>query len=169
MTEAEFWQLVTRRSPEQDQQSLSEQLHDKLLTLTDEQLAAFDKHFSFQMRRCYLWSLWGAAYVVTGCDSEYEFAEFRCFVISLGQTWFERVIDNPDELGLLEGWPEKDGYAYPFVDEYDLVAGKIYEDRTGEELPFVPSGQANPQGKKFNHKKKHLKLAYPQLCARFPF
>ncbi|WP_028775024.1 DUF4240 domain-containing protein [Shewanella waksmanii] len=169
MNEAEFWQLVTRQSPEQDQQSLAEQLHDKLMALSDEQLAAFDKHFAIQMRRSYLWSLWGAAYVVTGCDSEYAFAEFRCFVISLGKTWFEQAIADPDALGQLEQWPEKDGYAYPFVDEYDLIAGQIYEDRTGKELPFVPSGQASPQGKKFNNKKKHLKAVYPQLSARFPF
>ncbi|MCE9679830.1 DUF4240 domain-containing protein [Shewanella sp. AS1] len=169
MTENEFWQLVTRDTPEQDQQSLTENLRLKLNQLSNEELAAFDKFFAQQMRRAYLWSLWGAAYLVTGCDSEYEFAEFRCFLISLGQEWFEKVLVDPDALGLLTQWPLKDAYAYPFVDEYDLIAGELYEQRTGEELPFVPSGQATPQGKKFSHKKKQLKLAYPQLFERFPF
>ena len=169
MKETEFWQLVTRSQPQQDQESLAADLKAKLLLLSDEELAAFDKIFSQQMRRAYLWSLWGAAYIVTGCDSEYGFAEFRCFLISLGQEWFEKVLVDPDQLAQLPAWPEKDGYAYPFVDEYDLIAGQIYEDRTGQELPFVPSGQATPQGKKFSHKKKQLKATYPQLFQLFPF
>ncbi|MCL1042833.1 DUF4240 domain-containing protein [Shewanella marisflavi] len=169
MKEIEFWQLVTRSQPQQDQESLAADLKGKLMLLSDEKLAAFDKIFSQQMRRAYLWSLWGAAYIVTGCDSEYGFAEFRCFLISLGQEWFEKVLVDPDQLAQLPAWPEKDGYAYPFVDEYDLIAGQIYEDRTGQELPFVPSGQATPQGKKFSHKKKQLKATYPQLFQLFPF
>lgn len=106
---------------------------------------------------------------MTGCDSEYGFAEFRAFLISLGQEWFERILLDPDALAELPAWPEKDGYAYPFVEDYDLIAGQIYEDRTGEELPFVPSGQATPQGKKFSPKKKQLKATYPQLFQLFPF
>ncbi|WP_394389531.1 DUF4240 domain-containing protein [Shewanella woodyi] len=169
MTEAEFWQLVTRSSPEQDQSSLADNLKAKLEPLTDGELVEFDKFFGQQMRRSYFWSMWGAAYIITGCDSEYAFAEFRCFLISLGKEWYDKVIESPDLLGNLEQWPEKDGYAYPFLDEYDLIAGQIFEDRTGEELPFVPSGMATPQGKKFSTKKKQLKSNYPQLSERFPF
>ncbi|MGL5410744.1 MAG: DUF4240 domain-containing protein, partial [Shewanella sp.] len=95
--------------------------------------------------------------------------EFRCFLISLGKERFEAVISEPDSLAQLAAWPEKDGYAYPFVDEYDLLAGQLYEDRTGEELPFMPSGKATPMGKKFSTKPKELKKQYPQLSARFPF
>lgn len=169
MTETEFWRLVKRETADQDQHSLADNLKQGLNELSNEELAAFDKYFSQQMRKAYLWSLWGAAYIVTGCDSEYEFAEFRCFLISLGQEWFEKVLADPDALGLLPLWPEKDGYAYPFVDEYDLIAGQLFEQRTGDELPFVPSGQASPQGKKFSHKKKQLKANYPLLSQRFPF
>ncbi|MCZ4337168.1 DUF4240 domain-containing protein [Shewanella colwelliana] len=169
MTEIEFWQLVTRSHADQSQETLAEALKQKLEPLSNEEVAAFDKLFSQQMRRCYLWSIWGAAYIVAGCDSEYAFAEFRCFLISLGQEWFEKVLLDPDCLGALATWPEKDGYAYPFIEDYDLIAGQIFEDRCGDELPFVPSGQATPQGKKFSHKKKQLKATYPQLSQRFPF
>ncbi|WP_076412070.1 DUF4240 domain-containing protein [Shewanella sp. UCD-KL12] len=169
MTELDFWQLVTRVSPEQDQVSLAENLKAKLECLSDEELVEFDKIFGQQMRRSYFWTVWGAAYIITGCDSEYAFAEFRCFLISLGKDWYDRIIANPDDIALLPEWPEKDGYPYPYVDEYDLLAGQIFEDRTADELPFVPSGRATPQGKKFTTKKKQLKLAYPQLSQRFPF
>jgi len=169
MTETEFWQLVTRSSPDQDQFDLAAVLKCRLEPLTDSELVEFDKFFGQQMRRSYLWSVWGAAYVITGCDSEYAFAEFRCFLISLGQDWYNKVIANPDDLAQLPQWPEKDGYPYPFLDEYDLIAGQIFEDRGNDELPFMPSGHASPQGKKFSTKKKLLKKAYSQLSERFPF
>ncbi|PIW62390.1 DUF4240 domain-containing protein [Shewanella sp. CG12_big_fil_rev_8_21_14_0_65_47_15] len=169
MTEVEFWDLVTRTEATQSQESLAQSLKQKLAELSNDELKAFDKIFGQQMRRSYLWSLWGAAYIITGCDSEYAFAEFRCFLISLGKATYEAVITHPDNLAQLPAWPEKDGYAYPFVDEYDLIAGQLYEDRTGEELPFMPSGKATPVGKKFSTKPKELKQQYPELSARFPF
>ena len=169
MTEVEFWDLVTRTEATQSQESLAQSLKQKLTELSHDELKAFDKIFGQQMRRSYLWSVWGAAYIITGCDSEYAFAEFRCFLISLGKTTYEAVITHPDSLAQLPVWPEKDGYTYPFVDEYDLIAGQLYEDRTGEELPFMPSGKATPVGKKFSTKPKELKQQYPELSARFPF
>ncbi|EGM68617.1 DUF4240 domain-containing protein [Shewanella sp. HN-41] len=169
MTEVEFWGLVTRTEATQSQESLVQSLKQQLTELSNDELKAFDKIFGQQMRRSYLWSVWGAAYIITGCDSEYAFAEFRCFLISLGKATYEAVITHPDSLAQLSAWPEKDGYAYPFVDEYDLIAGQLYEDRTGEELPFMPSGKATPIGKKFSTKPKELKQQYPGLSARFPF
>lgn len=169
MTEAEFWNLVTRTQAAQSQEHLVQMLKQKLTELSNDELKDFDKIFGQQMRRSYLWSVWGAAYIITGCDSEYAFAEFRCFLISLGKVHYEAVITHPDSLAQLSAWPEKDGYAYPFVDEYDLIAGQLYEDRTGEELPFMPSGKVTPVGKKFSTKPKDLKKQYPELSARFPF
>ncbi|QDF65947.1 DUF4240 domain-containing protein [Shewanella sp. SNU WT4] len=169
MTENDFWQLVSRTSAEQDEQSLVTALTQALTALDDQQLAEFDVYFSKQMRRAYTWPMWGAAFVLTGCDNEYAFAEFRCFLISLGKTWFERILVEPDYLAELPQFPMRDNFPYPFVDEYDLVAGKIYEDRTGEELPFVPSTGNRPAGKKFDDRKKMLLKHYPGLCQRFPF
>jgi len=169
MTESQFWELVSRTSPSQNQTDLAEVLKQKLALLSNEELRDFDKIFGQQMRRSYSWAVWGAAYIITGCDSEYAFAEFRCFLISLGKDWYDKVVESPDELGHLTEWPEKDGYAYPCLDEYDLIAGQIYEERADDELPYVPSGQASPAGKKFSHKKKQLKATYPLLSAAFPF
>ncbi|HAY95313.1 DUF4240 domain-containing protein, partial [Shewanella sp.] len=89
MTEVEFWGLVTRMEAAQSQESLTQALKQKLAELSNEELKAFDKIFGQQMRRSYLWSVWGAAYIITGCDSEYAFAEFRCFLISLGKEIFD--------------------------------------------------------------------------------
>lgn len=67
MTEVEFWALVTRTEAAQPQESLVQALKQKLTELSNEELKAFDKIFSQQMRRSYLWSVWGAAYIITGC------------------------------------------------------------------------------------------------------
>lgn len=169
MTEAQFWQLVSRQSHAQSDAELSETLKQRLAPLSDDELAAFDKHFAIQMRRSYQWPVWGAAYVLAGVDSEYGFAEFRSYLISLGQEWFEKILINPDALSELPQYPMVDDYPYPFLEEYDLIAGQIYEARTGKELPFVSSGQASPAGKKFDDRPKMLKKTYPGLAARFPF
>jgi len=169
MTETHFWSLVTREHPEQSSADVALYLREQLQTLDDAALKAFDKMLDQQLRRSNLWSIWGAAYIITGCDSDYVFAEFRCFLLSLGQQWYERCLTNPDGLAELGEWPLVDNYAYPFVEDYDLIAGQIYEDRTGLELPFVPSGQHTPKGKKFSIKAKIMRQTYPLLSARFPF
>lgn len=101
MTESQFWELVSRTSPTQNQTDLAETLKQKLEPLSNQELRDFDKIFGQQMRRSYSWTVWGAAYIITGCDSEYAFAEFRCFLISLGKDWYDKVVESPDELGNL--------------------------------------------------------------------
>lgn len=169
MTETQFWQLVTRTHADQSSEQIVQQLQQSLDSLDDESLKAFDKMFGQQLRRSYEWAIWGAAYIVTGCDSDYAFTEFRCFILSLGQEWYDKIIAQPDSLGDLAQWPLKDNYAYPFIEDYDLVAGQLYENRNEDELPFVPSGNKTPVGKKFSTKPKVLKQTYPKLTARFPF
>jgi len=169
MTETHFWALVTRDKPEQSSADLTLSLRQQLESLDDEALKAFDKILGQQLRRSYSWSIWGAAYIVTGCDSDDAFTEFRCFLLSLGQQWYNKIIANPDSLGELEHWPLVDDYAYPFVEDYDLIAGQVYEDRTGLELPFLPSGHSTPEGKKFSTKPKIMRQTYPLLSTRFPF
>ncbi|NKF49393.1 DUF4240 domain-containing protein [Shewanella sp. WXL01] len=169
MTEAQFWALVTRTHATQSSDECGAALKQQLLALDSDSLKAFDKMFGQLLRKSYTWDLWGAAYVVTGCDSEHAFTEFQCFLISLGEQAFNDIVANPDNLADIADWPKVDDYAYPFVEDYDLMAGQVYEDRTGEELPFVPSGSHTPAGKKFNNKPKFLRKAYPKLSNLFPF
>ncbi|MBO2673584.1 DUF4240 domain-containing protein [Shewanella algae] len=169
MTEEQFWELVSRDYPEQDQQQLQARLTEKLQGLSDDELAEFDKHFARQLRLSYSWDLWGAAYIIAGVDSDYGFAEFRNFLVTLGKERYQAACNAADSLGELKVWPQLNGYAYPFVEEIDLLAGQLYETRTGKELPFVPSGLSQPKGKRFNDQPKALRKLYPKLSARFPF
>lgn len=167
MTELEFWQLVVAKDYLDTPENIGESLKQKLNGLTNDQLAAFDKYFSIKMRQSYTWELWGAAYVIAGCDSEFAFAEFRSWLISRGQTIFESALKTPDSLAEFEVFPFKNEMPYPYLDEYDLIAGLIYEERTSEELPFVPSGQDEPKGKRFKDKTKVLRTLYPKLFAKY--
>ncbi|MDP2561950.1 DUF4240 domain-containing protein [Psychrobium sp. 1_MG-2023] len=166
MTELQFWQLVSTTDPLADSDHLANSLTEKLTPLGNEELAAFDKIFNQKMRQAYTWDLWGAAFVIAGCNSEFAFAEFRCWLISRGQTIFEQALANPDSLAKLE-IHQKDEYANPYLDEYDLIAGQLYENRTEQELPFVPSGQTQPQGKRFKDKARLVKKTYPELFAKY--
>ncbi len=76
MTEEQFWELVSRDYPEQDQQQLQARLTEKLQGLSDDELAEFDKHFARQLRLSYSWDLWGAAYIIAGVDSDYALPSF---------------------------------------------------------------------------------------------
>lgn len=167
MTELEFWQLVTAQDALASSDEIAGQLKAKLTPLSDQTLAAFDKHFNLKMRETYTWNLWGAAYLIAGCNSEFAFSEFRCWLISRGREVFDQTIACPDDLADFDGLSLKDGKAYPYLDEYDLIAGQIYEDRVGQELPFVPSGQDQPRGKRFKDRPKFLKASYPKLFRQY--
>ncbi|MGX5173327.1 DUF4240 domain-containing protein [Aliikangiella sp. IMCC44653] len=167
MNEDTFWRLVTASPNLPDAESIGAALTQKLEPLSNQELADFDKHFSLKMRASYTWALFGAAFVIAGCNTEYAFAEFRCWLISCGKATFDKALNDPDSLAEGDIIPFKDDEASPYLDEYDLIAGLIYEQRTGKELPFVPSGQLEPKGKRFKDKPKFLRQSYPNLFAKY--
>ncbi|SFB96233.1 DUF4240 domain-containing protein [Pseudoalteromonas denitrificans] len=167
MTEDQFWTLVQAPNFHESSDEISEHLKLKLNDLNDDELACFDKYFNLKMRETYTWDLWAAAFIISGCNSEYAFSEFRSWLISRGKAIFNKTIENPDNLAGYDVIPFKDEQPYPFLDEYDLLAGQIYEDRTEEELPFIPSGIDEPSGKRFKNKAKMLKEKYPALFELF--
>lgn len=166
MTDAEFWQLVTLEEISNSDQA-KETLTARLTPLTNEQLAAFDKHFTLKLRAAYQWSLWGAAFVMAGCNNEGDFHEFSAWLIACGKETFDAALKQPDSLANCTKVPLKDGLPSPYLDEYDLVAGFVYEARNQDELPFFPPNQTNPAGKRFKDKNKYLKQDYPQLYQKY--
>ncbi|PAJ73017.1 hypothetical protein CJF42_18055 [Pseudoalteromonas sp. NBT06-2] len=163
MTEEQFWTLVQAPDFHASPNEIADNLKEKLEKLSDEKLADFDKYFNQKMRISYTWDLWAAAFIICGCNSEYAFSEFRSWLISRGRAIFDKTLEYPDNLAAYDVIPVKDDQPYPYLDEYDLLAGQIYEERTEEELPFISSGVDEPQGKRFKNKTKFLKLKYPEL------
>jgi hypothetical protein len=166
-TEADFWQLVTAEDKTAEPESVANRLKNSLSELDDDQLIAFDKQFSMCMRQSYTWDLFGAAFVMAGCNDDYGFSEFRCWLISRGESVFKESIASPDSLADCTPLYHLNEQPYPYLDEYDLIAGLLYEERNDDELPFVPSGLEQPKGKRFKDKPKFLKLAYPRLFDKY--
>ena len=167
MSETEFWQLVTTSDYSLSAEEVCAQLRSKLEPLDNTALAAFDKSFSQKMRLSYRWDLYAAAYIIAGCNSEYAFAEFRSWLISRGQDIFENALLQPDDIADFNIMSYQEDRPYPYLEEYDLIAGLIYEERCGQELPFVPSGQDQPKGKPFKDKTKYFRTHYPKLFKRY--
>lgn len=167
LTEQAFWDLVTAPDLGLDPQNVSDNLKLKLHDLTDQQLFEFDKFFGICMRKCYTWDLFGAAFVMAGCNDEYGFSEFRCWLISRGADVFENALLNPDSIAACTPVYHVNEQPYPYIDEYDLIAGLLYEERNDDELPFIPSGSDEPRGKRFKDKAKFLKQSYPLLFAKY--
>ena len=88
LSESEFWQLVTAEDKTAEPESVCNALKAKLTDLSDQQLMEFDKQFNLRMRKAYTWDLFGAAYVMAGCNDDYGFSEFLCWLISRGEQAF---------------------------------------------------------------------------------
>jgi len=167
LTLTDFWRLVTVNDRTAEPESVCQSLKAALSDLSDEQLIEFDKQFSICMRQSYTWDLFGAAFVIAGCNDEYGFSEFRCWLISRGEAVFKAALENPDSLAQCTPLYFLNEQPYPYLDEYDLIAGLLYEERNDDELPFIPSGLEQPKGKRFKDKPKFLKQNYPQLFAKY--
>ncbi|MBQ4833354.1 DUF4240 domain-containing protein [Pseudoalteromonas sp. MMG010] len=167
LTTQQFWQLVTATDLTAAPDIVSENLKAQLANLNDEQLIEFDKLFAIRMRQCFTWELFGAAFVMAGCNDEYGFSEFRCWLISRGESVFNNALANPDSLAQCPCLYYLNEQPYPYIDEYDLIAGFIFEQRNQDELPYFPSGGEQPSGKRFKDKAKYLKASYPQLFAKY--
>ena len=137
------------------------------MPLSNQDLVDFDKFFNQRMRKAFTWDLWGAAFVMAGCNSEDAFIEFRSWLISRGQSDFDKALKCADDMAEFESIPLLNQLYYPFLDDYDLIAGIVFEERNGEELDFVHSGQLQPKGKRFKDKAKFLKTQYPKLFEKY--
>ena len=167
MTEAEFWTIVTATNSVSAPEEAAAELRNKLSDICNQGLADFDKRFSQSMRKAFTWNLWGAAFVMAGCNSEDGFIEFRSWLISRGQSDFEKALASADSIADFEDIPKLNQLYYPYLDDYDLVAGIVFEERNNQELDFVPSGLLQPKGKRFKDKPKFLKKQYPKLFAKY--
>ena len=77
MTEAEFWTIVTATNSVSAPEEAAAELRNKLSDICNQGLADFDKRFSQSMRKAFTWNLWGAAFVMAGCNSEDGLSNFE--------------------------------------------------------------------------------------------
>ncbi len=158
-----FWQLVTAPDHSND----NEYLKTRLSPLSSEEIAQFDALYTKELRALWHWDNWKVAYVIAGCNSEYDFLDFCNWIISRGPEAVSVLTAEPDELANKFAIPNKDDLPYPFIDELDLVAGLLFEEKNQDELPYHSVVNFPPQGKKFKNKPKQLKAELPQLFGQY--
>ncbi|MBI5531292.1 MAG: DUF4240 domain-containing protein [Deltaproteobacteria bacterium] len=179
MTETRFWEIIDssreaarlqERQPNQDFLALHEQsLADALRQLPPEEIAAFDDRFRAYHRFAYRWDLWAAAYWLHGGCSDDGFTDFRACLISLGRVLYFKVLQEPDSLADIVDHPD---VPYMQAEGFQYVASRVYEEKTGERIPYEPSDShvvREPAGERLDHDDEELmRERFPKLVARFP-
>lgn len=166
MTEDEFWAIVDDVSARSggDPEVKESLLTERLNALDAGSVAAFAGHLDAKMGGAYTWPLWGAAYIIHGGCSDDGFMDFRSCVIFLGRKAFEAALENPDSLASLDddvlGDTGHEGLLY--------VAGRIYEAKTGGDLPRGNPHPPEPSGQDWDEDDEtSLSALCPELWKRF--
>lgn len=121
-----FWSIIEKvKAAEYPEVALKIEL--KKLSLNE--LVEFQQHFDTFHRDAYIWNLWGAARIINKFCSDDGFTDFGYALISLGRSVYENAIADPESLAEIElsGIVSNELFGY--------VAGEVYEEKTGEEIP----------------------------------
>lgn len=164
MTKDEFWKLL-EGLPKGE--GAEDTLADRLKKLEPEQIISFQNHFDTEYARAYHWLLWAAAYIIDGGCSDDGFIDFRYGLISRGRQIFEAALIDPDSL--VEVANEDNGEGYIANESFGYVAGEIYEEKTGNELPrSETSHPSDPAGEDWDFDDEDLcAQKLPKLWAKF--
>lgn len=177
MEEARFWEIVDssrqraremKRRPGQDFVDLHEQtLADALRHLPPAEIVAFRERFWCYHGLAYRWDLWAAAYWLHGGCSDDGFIDFRSCLISLGKKLFFQVLKDPDALADIVDRPDA---PYMQAEGFQYVASKVYEEKTGEEMPEGEAyGPAKPAGRRIDYDDDEvMRRRFPKIVAKFP-
>lgn len=141
MTNDQFWDIIEQSRNGLPHPILTDDVKEKqratltalLKTMTPTEIAAFDAVMNTIHKQSNHWELWGVAYIIGGGCSDDGFEYFRRWLLSQGRETFEQAVRDPD--GLVAILPVGDDYDLDH-EEFFHVAGVVYEDRTGNELPY---------------------------------
>lgn len=170
MDEATFWRVVADVRDEADgnPEVMAELLEFTLQSSDNETLRAFQSRLVAASNRLYTWRNWEAAEMIYGFMSEDAFTDWRSWVITLGQDWFERVAVNPDNLADvddLSGGCEAGGELFGAA-----VANVYFERQTADDdehdFPALEPLRP-PSGQKITDPEE-IRAALPRLAARIP-
>ena len=163
----EFWYLIERvkSSSGIDIDKRSVILAQELKKLKPSEIVSFSKIFSDLLAQAYSWELWGAAYTIQGGCGDDGFWDFRSSLISVGKAPFSLALTNPDSLADLDE-NEIDNL---YFEGFQYVAGKIYEELTGKEIPSPQDPHpSKPTGKNWDFDDEEItKSKLPRLFSKF--
>jgi hypothetical protein len=165
MTKQEFWKIVDKvhRDSNGRMAVKCRLLRKALRKLSPSEIRSFDQNFGECEAKAYDWDVWAAAYVIAGWCSDDMFSDFRATLISCGQATFDRVTKSPTTL--IETRLNKKN---AFYEGYQYVAGDIFEEMTGNDMPRrAKPHPKKPTGKKW--REEELTTRFPELAKKFKF
>ena len=164
MNDETFWQILD--DVKKSTNDPNETLKNILVNLTISEIKDFDLIYSNKLKNLWHWDNWAVAFIICGCNTEYDFLDFCNWCLLQGKEFNIKLSSKPDDLENYN-YPIKDSLPYPYVDEFDLVPGLLFEELTGEELQYHQVVKFQPKGKRFKNKPKSLKETYPNLLNKF--
>lgn len=165
--EDDCWALIekSKQSSASNEQH-EEQLIKELSTLAAEDVREFASFFRSKMIELYRWDLWAIGYIINGGCSDDGFTEFRAWLICQGREFFEQAVIRPEFVG--EQVPVKALDTCETLYGFDLVAGPIYEEKTGYEMHNLhPLEPQHPLGERWDE--NELSEIYPSISRKFQY
>ncbi len=137
MTDDKFWQIieVSNKASNGQTEVQAHALADELAKLPAEEIADFDRIYGKFIDEAYNWDLWGAAYIIVGGCSDDGFTDFLSWLISRGHDIYMAVREDVEKLADGIDIPCNEDMPFPFFEEFEYVAGLIYQEKTGSEIP----------------------------------
>lgn len=160
METQEFWSVIAaaRASAGGDVDARVGALRKQLEALSPARIQSFQVQYDAMIHRANRWDLWGAAYLMNGGCSDDGFRYFCHWLISEGETVFERALENPDTLA------EVTRQEYFELESFAYVALGVFEAKGSGELERDFSIElAMPEGDEWDE--DDLPSLFPRLAA----
>jgi hypothetical protein len=172
MSEAVFWSIIDKTIQyKADPEMQISALERELMTLSAEEIVAFESAFTQQINSAYTWKLWGAASLVHGGASDDGFEYFRRWLLAQGSRVFKEVVERPDNLAdfistMQEEPLEFEEFGSVAVDAWAKRSGRSWEDFPMPTNPDLEMG-TEPRGSRFEESEEYFQSHYPKLWRRF--
>jgi len=153
-----FWEIVDRVNIDSNgvMDEKCELLKEELMSLANDEIISFSKHFNELNIKAYSWELWAAAYILNGGCSDDSFSDFRATLISMGAKIFSVALKDPNSLGTVE-FDDND----PCYEGYQYVINDVLEEKLGELPQCSITFPENPFGVEWDE--DTVENLYPSL------
>jgi hypothetical protein len=166
MTKDEFWQIIQRSLDGSggDTSRQADWLIDELEKLSPEEIISFEHSIIDCLLESYSMDLYGAVYIIAGGCSDNGFEYFRYWLISRGREWFEKAVQNPDDLA---DYPQSLSDSEVLFEEFINLAVKAYEKKTGQPFPHLETPPYEMKGEPWDYDEEVFRSRWPRLFAKY--
>lgn len=165
MDEDQFWRIMqtAKDNAKGDYEQQQEELANELRKLTADEIILFGNRFRYFKGQANTWELWGAIYIIHGGCGDDSFNDFREWVIGQGKDFYYKTVSDPETLVEVETTEIED------VDWEGLgyVASAVFEELTGEEMPYPYRAKLETTGKEWDEESDDLKQMFPKLASKY--